>query len=116
MQLDDDEADDDAAVVPTGSQQHPELPPTMEMSTQSSSAVMVDQVKHVNDDDDDDSQNYHHPQIDLVLYLQQTGSIIALSKLMDALEYGGEDYDDELDEYERKMIQEQQLMRGQATN
>ena len=119
MQLDDDEADDDAAVVPTGSQQqqqHPELPPTMKISTQSSSVVNVDQVKHVNDDDDDDSQNYHHPQIDLVLYLQQTGSIIALSKLMDALEYGGEDYDDELDEYERKMIQEQQLMRGQATN
>jgi len=60
----------------------------------------------------DDAQN----QIDLVLYLQQTGSIIALSKLMDALEYGGEDYDEELDDYERKMIREQQMMRGQPTN
>jgi len=64
------------------------------------------------EDDDDDPQN----QIDLVLYLQQTGSIIALSKLMDALEYGGEDFDDELDDYERKMIREQQSMRKQATN
>lgn len=64
-------------------------------------------------EEDDSSQN----QIDLVLYLQQTGSIIALSKLMDALEYGGDDYDDELDDYERKMIREQQMMRGQqATN
>jgi len=64
------------------------------------------------EEDDDDAQN----QIDLVLYLQQTGSIIALSKLMDALEYGGDDYDDELDDYERKMIREQQSIRKQATN
>jgi hypothetical protein len=39
-----------------------------------------------------------------------------LSKLMDALDFGGDDYDDELDDYERKMIREQQLMRGQAIN
>lgn len=39
-------------------------------------------------------------QIDLVLYLQQTGSMIALSKLMDALECDEED----LDDYERKTI------------
>jgi Armadillo/beta-catenin-like repeat len=71
----------------------------------------------IEDDDDISSQNMNsHTQIDFVLYLQQTGSIIALSKLMDALEFGGEDYDDELDDFERKMILEQQLMRGQATN
>ena len=60
-------------------------------------------------EDEEDNQN-----IDFVLYLEQTGSILALAKLMDALEYGGEDYDEELDDYERKMIREQQLMK--ATN
>lgn len=64
------------------------------------------------DEDEEDPQN----QIDFVLYLQQTGSIIALAKLMDALEYGGADYDEELDDYERKMIREQQLMRSQTSN
>ena len=64
------------------------------------------------EEDEDDAQN----QIDFVLYLQQTGSIIALAKLMDALEYGGEDYDEELNDYERKMIREQQMMREHATN
>jgi importin subunit alpha-6/7 len=44
-------------------------------------------------------------QIDLVLYLQQTGSIIALSKLMDALETA----EDDLDDYERKMINDIRL-------
>jgi importin subunit alpha-1 len=64
------------------------------------------------DDGDDEAQN----QIDFVQYLQQTGSIIALAKLMDALEYGG-DYDEELDDYELKMIREQQqLLKGQATH
>lgn len=33
-------------------------------------------------------------------------------KLMDALEYGGDDYDEELDDYERKMIREQQALLG----
>jgi len=56
---------------------------------------------------DDD---YVDPKIDFVLYLQQTGSIIALAKLMDALEFAGEDYDEELDDYERKMIREQQQL------
>jgi len=60
------------------------------------------------DDDDDLEQN-----IDFVLYLQQTGSIISLAKLMDALEEGGEDYDEELNDYERKIIREQQTMREQ---
>jgi len=57
----------------------------------------------------DNAQN----NIDFVLYLQQTGSIIALAKLMDALEYAGEDYDEELNDYERKMIREQQTLREQ---
>jgi hypothetical protein len=77
--------------------------------------------KVAEDDDDDNSFSQsqsanRNNQIDLVLYLQQTGSMIALSKLMDALEYGGDDYDDELDDYERKMIREQQIMRGQTIN
>ena len=53
-----------------------------------------------------DSEN----QIDFVLYLQQTGSMIALAKLMDALDGAGE----ELDEYERKIIREQNLLRGRT--
>lgn len=56
------------------------------------------------DDDEDDDVEQDH-KIDFVLYLQQTGSILALAKLMDALEYGGE-----VDDYERKMIREQQNM------
>lgn len=63
---------------------------------------------------DNENENDSQNQIDFVLYLQQTGSIIALAKLMDALEYGGDDYDEELDDYERKMIREQQqLLRQQ---
>ena len=49
--------------------------------------------------------------VDFVLYLQQTGSIIALAKLMDTLDYGGAG--EELDDYERKMIQEQQFIKQQ---
>ena len=67
-------------------------------------------------EDDDDADDNDEFNIDFVLYLQQTGSIIALSKLMDALEDGGQD-GDELNEYERKMIQQQQeWVREQATN
>jgi hypothetical protein len=117
-----DQADDEAAAAATATavvrnSTYPELQQSVVVST-NPAVGNVDKSKHIIDDDDDDndSQNFNHPQIDLVLYLQQTGSIIALSKLMDALEYGGEDFDDELDEYERKMIREQQLMRGQATN
>lgn len=33
---------------------------------------------------------------------------------MDALEYGGDDYDEELDDYERKMIREQKLLKQQS--
>jgi len=48
----------------------------------------------------------HQPAIDFVLYLQQTGSIIALAKLMDALDYG-EHYDERLEDSELKLIREQ---------
>jgi hypothetical protein len=41
-----------------------------------------------------DDINYGQPPIDLVLYLQQTGSIIALAKLLDSL-YDNE-YEDEV--------------------
>lgn len=44
-------------------------------------------------------------QIDFVLYLQQTGSIIALSRLMDALETD----EDDLDDYDRKIIHDIKL-------
>jgi hypothetical protein len=63
------------------------------------------------DDDEDDRQN-QQPAIDFVLYLQQTGSIIALAKLMDALEYG-EDLDEGLDDSELKLIREQQMLNQQ---
>jgi importin subunit alpha-6/7 len=43
-----------------------------------------DEDKEGQDDDPEQLQ----PPIDFVLYLQQTGSIIALAKLMDALDYG----------------------------
>jgi len=49
-------------------------------------------------------------QIDLVLYLQQTGSIIALSKLMDAPETDEGD----LDDYERKMIDDMRQQQSTA--
>jgi hypothetical protein len=57
-------------------------------------------------DGNNNNSNYEvDHQIDLVLYLQQTGSIIALSKLMDALETA----EDDLDDYERKMINDIRL-------
>lgn len=62
----------------------------------------------------DEGQN-QQPAIDFVLYLQQTGSIIALAKLMDALEYGGDEFDEGLDDSEIKLIREQQLLSRQAT-
>lgn len=62
---------------------------------------------------DDDKQN-QQPAIDFVLYLQQTGSMIALAKLMDALEYG-DDLDEGLDDSELKLIREQQMLNQEAT-
>lgn len=63
---------------------------------------------------DDESLQDKQPSIDFVLYLQQTGSIISLAKLMDALEYG-EDFDESLDDSELKLIREQQLLGQQAS-
>lgn len=55
------------------------------------------------------------PPIDFVLYLQQTGSIIALAKLMDALDYGdGAIYDEEVDA-ELQRLSRQQVLGRQAT-
>ena len=51
------------------------------------------------EEDDDNPQT----QIDLVLYLQQTGSMIALAKLLDSLDQG-DDLDENLSEYEKKMV------------
>jgi hypothetical protein len=67
--------------------------------------------------DTEDEKQKQQPTIDFVLYLQQTGSIIALAKLMDALEYG-EDNDEGFDDAELKLIQQQQQMSStrQATN
>mmetsp|Transcript_1944 Transcript_1944/g.4787 ORF Transcript_1944/g.4787 Transcript_1944/m.4787 type:complete len:1097 (+) Transcript_1944:194-3484(+) len=50
------------------------------------------------------------PSIDFVLYLQQTGSIIALAKLMDALDCSEEheSLDGALDDAELQLIQQQQ--------
>ena len=64
-----------------------------------------------NSEDQDEKQN-QQPPIDFVLYLQQTGSIIALAKLMDALEYG-EDLDEGLDDSELQLIREQQTLNHQ---
>ena len=66
-------------------------------------------------DEEEEDEEAPQAQIDFVLYLQQTGSMIALAKLMDALEASedvGDDFE-ELDDYERKMIREQQLLRQQ---
>jgi hypothetical protein len=58
---------------------------------------------------ENDSAQNQQPTIDFVLYLQQTGSIIALAKLMDALEYG-EDNEGVFDDTELKLLREQQLL------
>lgn len=58
-------------------------------------------------------ENNHDEPIDLVLYLQQTGSIIALAKLMDSL-YADEKFDDEeemADEEGHQMSVEQEMPR-----
>jgi importin subunit alpha-6/7 len=65
------------------------------------------------EDQDDENELQQQPQhIDLVLYLQQTGSIIALAKLMDALD-DGEDFIETLDDAELKLIREQQMLSSQ---
>lgn len=66
----------------------------------------------VNNGEGQDEKQNQQPPIDFVLYLQQTGSIIALAKLMDALEYG-EDLDEGLDDSELQLIREQQMLNQQ---
>ena len=62
-----------------------------------------------------DDGEQQQPPIDFVLYLQQTGSIIALAKLMDALEYGdANEYNDEqLDDKELQLIRNLQTVNQQ---
>lgn len=65
-----------------------------------------------------DCENNHQPPIDFVLYLQQTGSIIALAKLMDALDYGdgdGSGYDDEIDAELQILSRQEHLVSRKAT-
>lgn len=62
------------------------------------------------------------PDVDFVLYLEQTGSMIALAKLMDALDYGGsegvytDEIDTELQELGRQCLREEQQHRRQHRN
>jgi hypothetical protein len=72
-------------------------------------AIVEDIDDKENMEDQGQEQN-QQPTIDFVLYLQQTGSIISLAKLMDALEYG-EDLDEGLDDTELQLIREQQMLR-----
>lgn len=53
-----------------------------------------------------EQSNQQQPSVDFVLYLQQTGSIIALAKLMDALDKDG-DYDDNIDNSELLKLKKQ---------
>lgn len=84
-----------------------------------SSPKEIEYIKEPNgegdDNDDEEDKLNQQPSVDFVLYLQQTGSIIALAKLMDALEYG-EDFDEELDDSELKLIREQQTLSSQQAN
>lgn len=71
-----------------------------------------DPAKETTDAVDDIEKQNQQPSIDFVSYLQQTGSIIALAKLMDAMEYG-EDFDEGFDDAELRVIREQQLLSSQ---
>ena len=59
--------------------------PTIELDKEDDDEVGLEE-----DVEEDSEQQL--PPIDFVLYLQQTGSVIALAKLMDALDYNDEDY------------------------
>jgi hypothetical protein len=80
----------------------------VEMSTLSEPGEFVADEEQ----DDDNDLNHHPPHVDFVLYLQQTGSIIALAKLMDALD-DGEDFNESLDDSELKLIREQHMLSSQ---
>lgn len=89
------------------------------IAEESAKAIEAKDAKADDDEEDDDEgegesddKQNQQPAIDFVLYLQQTGSIIALAKLMDALEYG-EDFDEGLDESELQLIREQQTLSSQ---
>lgn len=94
-----------------------------EGSKEGSAPVGSDPVKAVapkdseagGDEDEDTDRRNQQPAVDFVLYLQQTGSIIALAKLMDALEYG-DDFDEGLDDSELQLIREQQMLSSQQAN
>lgn len=73
--------------------------------------------EHMNELEDEGDQveedpEQQQPPIDFVLYLQQTGSIIALAKLMDALEYDDEGFVDA----ELEMFRQHQHQDVPATN
>ena len=63
-----------------------------------------------------ESEAEQQPPVDFVLYLQQTGSIIALAKLMDSLEYGEGNIDGDFDEAELKLIRQRQVLNDPAAN
>lgn len=69
-----------------------------------------------NDDATGADGEQQQPPIDFVLYLQQTGSIIALAKLMDALEYGEGYNDEEFNDAELQMLRQHRVLSEPATN
>lgn len=66
--------------------------------------------------EDQAAEEQQQPPIDFVLYLQQTGSIIALAKLMDAIEYGEGLEGDEFDDTELKMLRQHRILSDAATS
>ena len=68
---------------------------------------------HEGDDDGQDGEQ--HQPIDFVLYLEQTGSIIALDKLMDAIEYGDGYNDEDFNAAELQMLRQHQLPNNPAS-
>jgi importin subunit alpha-6/7 len=78
------------------------------------SSDVEDDDRDIQEEDDDPEQA--QAPIDFVLYLQQTGSIIALAKLMDALDYGeGEGQTDDLNDTELQMLRHH-VLNYSATN
>lgn len=71
-----------------------------------------DDIGNELEDEGDEDPEQQQPPIDFVLYLQQTGSIIALAKLMDALEYDDDDFVDA----ELEMFRTHQRQDVPATN
>jgi len=66
-----------------------------------------------------DDAEQQQPSIDFVLYLQETGSIIALAKLIDALKDGGDGNgynDEELDDKELPTNSKHATASGNVSN